>query len=213
MNLTPNPAFNADFAASGASTCWSAPVATPRWLASYVKGRERANIDVRSSVIVLLVACLPFLSLARGAERMGDTTFVDSYQQHARNAIALENEIGFLIGIAPDEERFNLYWTYNQFIGAWLQVELLQAQLTLSVGADSSAEEEATRTTLRDQAQLVLWELEQAEVDLERNIPEVKRPDHLRINRAIRALLFEVRATIGRLLFEQCARISCAPGP
>jgi AAA+ ATPase superfamily predicted ATPase len=188
-------------------------VAAPGRLTGFVRGRERAGIDVGSSVIVLLVACLPFLSLARGAERVGDTTFMDSYQQHARNAIALENEIGFLIGIAPDEEHFNLYWTYNHFIGTWLQVELLQAQLTLSVGADSPAEEEATRTTLRDQAQFALWELEQTEMDLERNIPELTRPDHLRINRAIRALVFEVRTTIGRLLFEQCARISCAPGP
>ncbi len=154
-------------------------------------------------VIVLLVACLTFSSLARGAERVGDIAFMNAYQTHTGNAIALENEIGFMIGIAPDEERFNLYWTDNRFIGTWLQVELLQAQLILSVRADSSAEEDAARTSLRDQAQFVLWELEQSEADLERNIAELKRPDHLRINRAIRALLFEVRIAVVRLLLEQ----------
>lgn len=155
-------------------------------------------------VIWLLIAWLPFASEAQGAERVSDATFADSYQQHARYAIVLENDIGFLIGIAPDEERFNLYWTYNHFVGTWLQVESLQAQLALAVRADSSAEESEIRTTVRDQAQFALWELEQTDTDLRRNIPELKRPDHLRINRAIRALLFEVRTTITRFLVEAC---------
>src|SRR4029077_9581344 len=80
---------------------------------------------------LLLVASLSFLSLAQGAERMGDATFADSYQQHARTVATLENEILFLIEIAPDEERFNLYWTYDHLMGTWLQVELLQTQLAV----------------------------------------------------------------------------------
>jgi hypothetical protein len=162
---------------------------------------------------LLFVACLALSGLAQGSERPGDTAFVDSSRQHARTALAVENEIRFLIVIAPDEERFTLYWTYDHFIETWLQVELLQEQLALAIGADSASEEEEARTTLRDQAQFTLWELDQTEVDLQRSIPDLKRPDHVRINQAIRDLLVEVRPSIIRLLFEQCARISCSPGP
>lgn len=162
---------------------------------------------------LLLVACMPFLSLAQGAERTGDTAFVDAYRDHARTAVALETETLFQIEIAPDEERFNLYRTYNRFLGTWLQVERLQAQLTAAVETDSAAAEDETRTALRDEAQFVLLELEQTAVDLERTLSELTRPDQLRLNHAILRLLVEVRATISRLLFEQCARISCAPGP
>jgi hypothetical protein len=161
---------------------------------------------------LLLAACLAFPNLAQGAERLGDATFLGSYRQDARIAVTLEKELLFLIGIAPDEERFNLYWTYNHFMETWLQVELLQEQLALVIGANSAAEEEETRTTLRDQGQFALWELEQTEMDLERSMTELKRPDHLQINQAIRQLFFEVRPTVSRLLFEQCARIFCAPG-
>ena len=173
--------------------------------------RERAGIDVTFPSSLLLVACLSFPSWAQGAERAGDAAFVDSYQEHARTAVALETEALFQIEIAPDEERFNLYRTYNNFLGTWLQVERLQAQLAVAVEADSSTEEEETRAALRDQAQFVLFELEQTEADLQRNIPALERPNHLRINQAIRALLFEVRATVSRLLSEQCIRILCAP--
>lgn len=162
---------------------------------------------------LLLVACMPFLSLAQGAERTGDTAFVDAYRDHARTAVALETETLFQIEIAPDEERFNLYRTYNRFLGTWLQVERLQAHLTAAVETDSAAAEDETRTVLRDEAQFVLLELEQTAVDLERTLSELTRPDQLRLNHAILRLLVEVRATISRLLFEQCARISCAPGP
>ena len=117
----------------------------------------------------------------------------------------------FQIEIAADEERFTLYRTYNNFLGTWLQVERLQAQVAVAVEADSSTEEEETRAALRDQAQFVRLELEQAEADLQRNIPALKRPNHLRINQAIRDLLFEVHATVSRLLSEQCIRILCAP--
>jgi hypothetical protein len=161
---------------------------------------------------LLLVACLTFLSLAQGAERIGDATFADAYREHRRIAKTLEDELLFLIETAPDEERFNLYWTYDQFSGTWLQIELLQAQLVVAVSADSPSEEEEARTILRDQAQFALWELVQAEVGMERNVLELKRPDHLRINGVIRELLREVRIGIGHLLLEQCARMSCALG-
>jgi len=159
---------------------------------------------------LLSVACLLFLSPAQGAERSGDAAFVDSCQEHARTAIALESESLSQIEIASGEERFNLYRAYDRFLGTWLQVERLQAQLAVAIEADSSVEEEEARTTLRDQARFVLLDLEQAEGDLERNTPALERPDHFRINQAIRRLLAEVRTAVGRLLSEQWAHPSRA---
>ena len=79
--------------------------------------------------------------------------------------------------------------------------------------APSSADEEEIRTTLRDQAQFVLWELDHAITDLEQNVPELKQLNSLRINEVLRALLSEVHTTVDRLLADQCARMPCAAGP
>lgn len=152
---------------------------------------------------LLLVACLTFLSPAQGAERSGDAAFLNAYQEHERAAISLETEFLSQIEIASGEERFNLYRAYDRFLGTWLQVERLQAQVAIAVGADSPVEEEEARTTLRDQARFVFLELEQTEGDLERNIAALERPDHFRINQGIRRLLVEVRAAVGRLLSGQ----------
>jgi hypothetical protein len=160
---------------------------------------------------LLLVACLPFLSPAQGAERSGDAAFLDAYQEHARTAIALETESLSQIEIASGEERFNLYRAYDRFLGTLLLVERLQAQVAIEVEADSPVEEEEARTTLRDQARFVLLELEQTEGDLERNTPALERPDHFRINQAIRRLLVEMRTAVCRLLSGQWAHVSRAP--
>jgi len=125
----------------------------------------------------------------------------------------LETSVSLLIEAASVEERFNLYWTYNHLTGAWLQVDFLQALLQLSVDAPSSPDEEGIRTTLRDQAQFVLWELDHAIADLEQNVPEVKQLNYLRINEVLRSLLSEVRTTVDRLLADQCARMPCAARP
>jgi predicted GNAT superfamily acetyltransferase len=117
-----------------------------------------------------------------------------------------------LIKAASAEERFDLYWTYNHLTGAWVQVDFLQTLLKRAVAASSYSDESRTRTMLRDQAQFVLWELDQAITDLEQNMPEVKRPKQLRINEALRSLLSEVRMTVTRLLANQCTRTPCAGG-
>jgi len=69
------------------------------------------------------------------------------------------------------------------------------------------------RTTLRDQAQFVRWELDDAIDDLQQNIPEVRRLSQLWINEALRSLLSEARTTVDRLWADQCARMDCAIGP
>jgi hypothetical protein len=165
------------------------------------------------SILLLLFACVPYLPMAHGTERAGDATHWYELEQHAHNVTGLEQEFLSLIAAASVEERFNLYWTYNHLTGAWLQVDFLQTLLELSVETPSSTDEEEIRTTLRDQAQFVLWELDHAITDLEQNVPEVKQLNYLRINEVLRSLLSEVHTTVNRLLADQCARMRCAAGP
>ena len=160
-------------------------------------------------VALLLIACLPFPISAQGAERSGDAAFADACQQYARSAIDLENESLLQIERAADDEQFDLYREYDGFVGAWLQVESLQAQLAVAVGTDSSIEEAEARTALRDEARFVRWQLGQMETELARGAAGLHRPDRVRIDQAIRSLLAEVRASIGRWLSDDCAEVSC----
>jgi hypothetical protein len=133
-------------------------------------------------------------------------------EQHANAVTALEAEFVSLIETAPGEERFYLYWTYNHLTGSWVQVEYLQTQLELALDAQSS-DEESIRTTIRDQAEFVRWELGHAINDLEQTMTEVRPLNHLWINEALRSLLSEVRATVDRLWTDQCAYMPCVAGP
>jgi hypothetical protein len=167
----------------------------------------------RLSSLLLLFACAPYLPMAHGTERAGDATYWYELERYAHNATGLEKEFLSLIEADSGAERFNLYWTYNHLTGAWLQVDFLQTLLELSVEAPSSPDEEEIRTTLRDQAQFVLWELDHAIADLEQNVPEVKQLNYLRINEVLRSLLSDVHTTVNRLLADQCARMPCVAGP
>ena len=168
---------------------------------------------LRLNSLLLLFACAPYLPMAHGSERVGDATYLYELEQRARAVTGLENEFLSSIESASDEERFNLYWTYNHLTGAWLQVDFLQTLLELSVAAPSSMDEEEIRTTLRDQSQFVLWELDHAITDLEQNVPEAKRLKHLRINEVLRSLLSEVHTIVNRLFADQCARMPCVVNP
>lgn len=162
---------------------------------------------------MLLFACAPYLPMAHGTERVGDATYVYQLEQYASAATGLERDLLSLIETASGEERFNLYWTYNQLMGAWLQVDFLQTLLDRSVATASHSAEEEVRTTLRDQAQFVLWELDHSITDLEQSMSEVKRLNYSRVNEVLRSLLSEVRTTVNRLLVDQCARAPCSHGP
>ena len=167
----------------------------------------------RLNSLLLLFACAPCLPMAHGTERAGDATYLYELERHAHNATGLQKEFLSLIEADSGEERFNLYWTYDHLMGAWLQVDFLQTLLELSVEAPSPPDEEEIRTTFRDQAQFVLWELDHAITDLEQNVPEVKQLKHLQINEVLRSLLSEVHTTVNRLLADQCTHIPCAAGP
>ena len=166
----------------------------------------------RLSLLLLLFASAPCLPMAHASGRVGDATYLYELEQYTSAVTALEKESLSLIEAASGEESFALYWTYNHLTGAWVQVDFLQSLLKSSVAASSDSDELKIRTTLRDQAQFVLWELDQATTDLEQNIPEVEQPSRLRIDGALRSLLSEVRTTVNRLLADECARMPCAPG-
>jgi hypothetical protein len=170
-------------------------------------------MTIRLSLLLLLFICAPFAPVAHGAERIGDSAYLNEFERYANAVAGLEAEFLSLIEAASGEERFYLYWTYNHLTDSWVQVEYLQKQVELSMVAQSPSEEEPIRTTLRDQAQFVRWELGHAIDDLQQNIPQVRRLNQLWINEALRSLLSEVRTTVDRLWVDQCARMPCAVGP
>ncbi len=145
-------------------------------------------------------------------ERIEDATYLYKLEQYASDFIALETEFLSLIDAASSEERYYLYWTYNHLTGSRVQVRYLQTELELAVATQSYPDEQALRTTLRDQAQFVHWELDHAISDLEQNMPEVRRLNHLWINEALRSLLSQIRTTVDRLWVDQCARVPCVGG-
>jgi len=151
--------------------------------------------------------------MAQGTERAGDTSALDEFASYAGAASALDAQFLSLIDSASSEERFYLYWTYNHLTDARLQVEYLEAQLEVSLAAESDVDEASARTMLRDQAQFVRRDLDNTVDDLQQNMPEVRRLNHLEVNEALRRLLSEMRATVNRLWAEQCARMVCVPDP
>ena len=161
-------------------------------------------------LLVLLVIGAPGLHLAQAAERAGDALV--TYALHDRSEVldALERDILTLIESRPDEDRFDLYRTYDQLMGTWVQVDLAETLVEQAVSATSPSEEEEIRATLRDQAQFVMWEFDNALAYLERNAPGANQPDYLRINEAIRSLLSETKTIISRLREDQCDYLQCA---
>jgi hypothetical protein len=164
-------------------------------------------------LLLLLLACATWLPTTHGAARAADATSFYEIEQYANAVTALETEFLSLIESAPSDERFYLYWTYNHLTGSWSQVENLQTQLEVSVEEESYADEELMRTTLRDQAQFVRWELGYAISDLEGAVPRVRSLNHLWINESLRALLADMRTTIDRLWADQCVVVSCIAEP
>jgi hypothetical protein len=164
-------------------------------------------------LLLLLVFCASGLGPAHGMERDDDLLLLFALQAQTDAVNVLERDLLVLIESTPADDRFDLYRTYNQLMGAWLQVDLAQALLAASVLAASMPEDEAMRITLRDQARFALWDLDDARRNLAQTIPAADQSEHARINEAIRAQLFEVKALIGRLLADQCALLDCVADP
>ena len=150
--------------------------------------------------------CLP---IAEGVERFGDAENASELQQHAISVTAVQRGLLSLAEVASGEERFDLYRTYGESMGTWLQVEFVRTLLDLSIAATASSDEQKLRTDLRDHARFTLWELDQNISHLGRSITEVEQSEHLRLIQVLHSLLLQARITVNRLLADQCARPSC----
>ena len=159
--------------------------------------------------LLLPILCASGLDTAQAVERVGDALATYALQDRGRIVDGLASDILALIESSPHTDRFELYRTYNRLMGAWVQAELSQTLLDQAEAATSSAEEEQIRTTLRDQARFALWEVDQARMDLESNIPGAHQPEHLRINVAIRSLFIDAWSIFSRVLVDQCIHLQC----
>ena len=158
------------------------------------------------SVAVLLCA---FIVPTDAAERAGDALARAALQDRGVVVDRIEAQLLTLIEASPDDDRFELYRTYHQLTGTWLQMELSQTLLDEAASAGALSEETIIRTTLRDQAQYALWELDHARASLERSAPAPEQREHYRINAAIRAVLADARTIVERLLADQCELLRC----
>jgi hypothetical protein len=142
---------------------------------------------------------------AAASERVGGAASVYALQRHADAEINLEREIEVVIDAMAVEDRFDLYRAFNQLSGTWSQIERLDELLRASIAAAPS-EESDLRTSLREQAQFALWEIDDVE---HRLASDGMQPSQLQSSRAIgtiRAFFADVRKTVERLRAEEQAR-------
>lgn len=167
---------------------------------------------MRACLAVLAVACVSGLPPAQGIERAPDAALASELADRTQAARALEIDLLALIERTPEADRLELYRTYDRLRGAWVQVDLSQALLAACVQS-TPADEDAARTTLRDQARFALWDLDEASAELARDASRTTGSEHARIGQAIGALLAQARAVEARVLAEQCAYLGCVAAP
>jgi hypothetical protein len=160
-------------------------------------------------MLLAWACCSP---VAEGAERFGDAENASDLQQRAISVAAVQRGLLSLAEAGSGEERFNLYRTYGESIGTWLQVEFVRELLDVSMAATASSDEQKFRTDLQDHAKFSLWELDQNINHLGESIAEVEQAEHLRLIRVLRSLLLQARVTLSRLAADQCARPPCETG-
>ena len=169
---------------------------------------------IRSLLLLSIVCavCAVCSGAAHGNERVGDAGHAHSLARHAQSVTAFEKEVLWTLETLPGDDRFALYRTYNHLMSAWAQVAVSQALLELSIASTWPPDEQALRMTLRDQAQFALQDLDETRQGLERDMLDIARADHRRINEAARSLLVEMRVTLDRLLDDQCVPLRCTVG-
>ena len=144
--------------------------------------------------------CLP---VAQGFERFGDAENTSELQQRAISVTAVQRGLLSLAEVASGEEAFDLYRTYNESMGTWLQVEFLRTSLDLSIAATSAVDERKSRIDLRDHARFALWELDQNISHLDENVAEAEQAEHRRLIQVLRSLLMSTRSAVDRLSTAQ----------
>ncbi len=147
-------------------------------------------------MILVWACCLP---VATGVERIGDAENVSELQQRAISVTAVQRVLLSLAEAASGDWRFNLYRTYGESMGTWLQVEFVRTLLDQSMAATALSDEQKLRTDLRDHARFTLWELDQNIGHLGESITEVEQSEHLRLVQVLRSLLLQARIPINRL--------------
>jgi hypothetical protein len=142
-------------------------------------------------------------SIATALERPGDSANADELRRRTIAAAAVQKDFLALIEAAPSKEKFELYRTYDESMGTWVNVGFLRSVLDDAIAAQSWTIELKLRADLRDQARYAVWEIDQNIAHLDERIEEEKRARHLRLTKALRSALLNVRATVTRLAAEQ----------
>ena len=183
---------------------WSSPGRADTALVAAEHQRRQIPIHwtLRPSVLTIFAwaCCLP---VAQAVERFGDAENASELQQRAISVTAVQRGLLSLAEAASGEEAFNLYRTYNESMGTWLQVEFLRTSLDLSMAATSAFDEQKFRSDLRDHARFALWELDQNISDLDESSAEVEQAEPLRLIQVLRSLLMHTRITVSRLSTAQ----------
>ena len=174
---------------------------------------QRKVLQAIRSIPRLLFAFALYAPMVHGTERPGDGTYLHELGQYADAVTELESDYRSLIERAFDEDRFDLYRNHNRLMGAWLQVDFLQAMVDFAVKTKSQSDEDQARSMLRDHVQYVLWELDNAIDGFAEHSPCAQSSTHCWIQERCRSLLSNVRITVNRMLVDHCATSPCAIDP
>jgi len=166
-----------------------------------------------SRLLVLLLACVSSVPLSHAAGQPADSVAEDALATHARVVMTIERSMLAQIAIAPEQDRFDLYSAYDRFLGAWVQVDAVHVLLDRAITLMDVDDEEATRRTLRDQAEFTLGELDSAIAALADAARTLRRPDDYGITVAAWQELLRVRSTVDAMRVTECQRLPCTPMP
>jgi len=149
----------------------------------------------KSSLILLVLA---WASCSGAIERPGDAGNAKELQRRTTAVTAIQRDLLAIAEGAPHGEQFELYRTYDESMGTWLQVGFLRDLVDASIATTSASDELRLRADLRDQARYTLWELDQNIAHLDASTAD-GRSQTLRLIKALRASLVNVRLTVIRL--------------
>ena len=184
---------------------WSSPGrADTALVAAGNQGRQiPIHWTLRPRFVLTIFAWACCLPSAQAVERFGDAENASELQQRAISVTAVQRGLLSLAEAASGEEAFDLYRTYNESMGTWLQVEFLRTSLDLSIAATSASDEQKFRSDLGDHARFALWELDQNISHLDANAGGAGQAEHLRLLQVLRSLLANARSTVNRLSTAQ----------
>jgi hypothetical protein len=169
-----------------------------------VDHRHRVRLRIKAmNRLGVLIAWACWLPIAGAVERPGDATAANELHGRAQSAAVIQKQLLALAEGAPRDEQFELYRTYDDAIGAWLQIEFVRRLLDASIAAKSSGDEQGFRTDLRDHARFALWQLDQHIANLDANIANGGPAEYLRLVGILRSLAAEARTSVVRLAAGQ----------